>query len=79
MTQQAVTSSTFSSYDKRVVSDEQIQAWADEAETGDHVDALNRIVVGKTLDAAPSRCRSWPSGSWPRSSTRWTPRQPRTR
>lgn len=37
----------FSSYDKRVVSDEQIQAWADEAETGYEVDALKRRGRGR--------------------------------
>jgi hypothetical protein len=37
----------FSSYDKWVVSDEQIQTWAEEAETGYDVDALKRRGRGR--------------------------------
>lgn len=37
----------FSSYDKRVVSEEQIQKWADEAETGYDVDDLKRRGRGR--------------------------------
>ncbi len=38
---------TFSSYDIRMVSDEQIQQWADEAEAGYDVDALKRRGRGR--------------------------------
>lgn len=37
----------FSSYDKRMVSEEQIQQWADEAEAGYDVDALTRRGRGR--------------------------------
>lgn len=37
----------FSSYDMRVVSEEQIQKWADEAEAGYDVDALKRRGRGR--------------------------------
>lgn len=37
----------FSSYDIRVVSDDQIQQWADEAEAGYDVDALKRRGRGR--------------------------------
>ena len=37
----------FSSYDVRVVSDEQVQHWADEAEAGYDVDALKRRGRGR--------------------------------
>ena len=52
---------SFSLYDKQVVSEEQIQKWADEAEAGYDVEELKRRGRGVPV-VGLNRCRSWRSG-----------------